>query len=315
MGRYVARRLLQFIPVFLGATFLIYAAVYAIPGDPIRALFGDRYVAPSTVNALREQYNLNDPLVVQYVKYLWGLVQGDFGQTFNGQDVWDIMVRRIPRTVRLALVAFGFEMVIGVFAGILAALRKNGFWDNLVLVSTTLVISIPVFVLGFIAQLVFGVGVDIGPINTGWFPVAYRPDDGWFAYLMPGLVLGAVSLAFIARLMRSNLVDNLRADYVRTATSKGLTRRRVVGIHALRNSLIPVVTFLGVDLGNLMGGAIVTEGIFNIPGLGQQVFQSIRSQEGAVVVGIVTFLVLIFLTANLLVDILYAYLDPRIRYE
>jgi oligopeptide transport system permease protein len=307
VGRYALRRLLQAVPVFVGTTFLIFALVFAIPGDPIRALSGDRPVSPGTVEALRAEYHLDDPLVVQYGKYMAGLVQGDFGKNFNGREVSDIMAERFPVTIKLALVAFTFELVIGLLAGILAALRRRSFLDTLVLVSTTLIVSIPVFVLGFTLQLLLGV-------ELGWFPVA-GISDGWFSYLLPGFVLAALSLASVARLTRTSLVENLRADYVRTATAKGLSRRRVVGRHALRNSLIPVVTYLGIDLGSLMAGAIVTEGIFNLPGVGQQVLLSVRAQEGPVVVGIVTALVLVFIVANLVVDLLYAVLDPRIRYE
>jgi ABC-type dipeptide/oligopeptide/nickel transport system permease component len=162
-------------------------------------------------------------------------------------------------------------------------------------------------VLGFVAQLVLGV-------RFGLLPVAGL-REGWVSYVLPAMVLGSVSLAYAARLTRTSLVENLRADYVRTATAKGMPRRRVVGRHALRNSLIPVVTFLGVDLGSLMGGAIITEGIFNIPGIGREVFVAVRGQEGTIVVGIVTALVMIFIFSTLLVDILYAFLDPRIRYE
>lgn len=307
MARYIARRLLQFIPVFIGATFLIYALVWAIPGDPVRALFGDRPVAESTVQAIREEYNLNDPLPIQYAKYMGGLLTGDFGTDFRGREVSDIMSERLPRTAQLAGMAFLFEIVLGLAAGVLAGLRKGGFMDSLVLVSTTAVISIPVFVLGFMGQIYIGV-------ELGWLPVAYRPND-WTSMIMPAMVLGSVSLAYIARLTRTSLVENLRADYVRTATSKGLSRQRVIGIHALRNSLIPVVTFLGIDLGSLMGGAIITETIFNIPGIGRQIFLSVTQQEGTVVVGLTTFLVIVFMISNLLVDLLYGVLDPRIRYE
>lgn len=177
--------------------------------------------------------------------------------------------------------------------------------DNLVLVSTTFIVAIPVFVLGFVAQIMLGV-------ELGWFPIA-GIQQGWFSYVLPSMVLGSLSLVYIARLTRTSLVENLRSDYIRTAEAKGLPRRRVVGRHAMRNSLIPVVTFLGVDLGALMGGAIITEGIFNIPGVGREVFLAIRGQEGAVVVGIVTAGILIFIVMNLIVDILYAVLDPRIR--
>jgi oligopeptide transport system permease protein len=307
MGRYAARRLLQLVPVFFGATFLIYAMVFALPGDPIRALFGDRSIPESTVSVLRERYHLDDPLLVQYGKYIGGVLQGDFGEDFRGREVTQIVKERLPVTLRLAGVAFGFEIVLGLLAGVLAGLRRGSFLDRLVLVSTTVIVSIPVFVLGYTAQLLFGV-------ELGWLPVA-GVRSGWRSYLMPGMVLGALSLASVARLTRTSLIENLRADYIRTATAKGLPRQRVIGRHALRNSLIPVVTFLGADFGTLMAGAVITEGVFNLPGIGRAVFDAVVQQENPVVVGIVTLLVVVFIVSNLLVDLLYAVLDPRIRYE
>jgi oligopeptide transport system permease protein len=307
VGRYVIRRLLQVIPVFIGATFIIYAAVFAIPGDPIRALAGERALPEATYDTLVDRYNLDDPLPVQYGKYMAGLAQGDFGESFRGRDVADIMADRFPVSLRLTGVAIGFTILIGITAGVLAGLRRGSFLDNVVRISTTLLVSIPVFVLGFVGQLVIGV-------ELGWLPVA-GIRDGWISYLMPGLVLASTSLAYVARLTRTSLMENLRADYIRTATAKGLSRARVVGRHGLRNSLIPVVTFIGIDIGTLMGGAIITEGIFNIPGIGREVFLAIQQQEGQVVVGIVTVLVLVFIALNLVVDLLYAALDPRIRYD
>ncbi len=313
MGRYIIRRMLQFIPVFFVTTFMIFLMVYAMPGDPIRALAGDRQMSASTLEALRERYNLNDPFVVQYGKYMKGIfgflwLDGDLGTDFRGQPVTEKLAAKLPITIRLALMAFGFEVVIGILAGILAGVRQKGFVDNLVLVSTLVVIAIPIFVLGFIAQYMLGV-------RFGIMPISYNARDPLFSLLMPSLVLGSVSLAYIARLTRTSLVENLRGDYVRTATSKGLSRRRVVGIHTLRNSMIPVVTFLAIDLGALMGGAIITETIFNVPGIGREIYDSVTHQENAVVVGIVTFMVIVYMLANLVVDVLYAVLDPRIRYD
>ena len=307
MGRYVARRLLLTIPVLIGASFLIFAMVYALPGDPIRALGGDRPLSPAVAAQLREEFNLNDPLLLQYVKYLGDLLQGDFGTDFRGREVLDIIGQRLPITVRLTLVAILFETVIGIVAGVLAGIRRNSFLDNLVLVSSTVVVSIPILVLAFLAQFVFG-------LRLGWFPVA-GIQSGWYSYLLPGLVLASASLAYVARLTRTSVADNLRADYVRTARAKGLPPRTVVVRHTLRNSLIPVVTFIGADLGTLLGGAIVTEAVFNLPGIGRAVFDSVRAQEGAVVVGIVTLMVFFFIFFNLVVDVLYAVLDPRIRYD
>jgi oligopeptide transport system permease protein len=307
MGRYIARRLLLTIPVLIGATFLIFAMVYALPGDPIRALSGDRPLSQAVQAQLRQQFNLGDPLLVQYGKYMLDALQFDFGTDFRGRPVLDTILQRMPVTARLALVAVLFELLIGVVAGVLAGIRRNGFFDNLVLVSTTLVVSIPILVLGFLTQYTLGLRLDL-------FPIA-GINQGWYSYILPGFVLGAGSVAYVARLTRTSMSENLRADYVRTARAKGLTPRTVVVRHTLRNSLIPVVTFIGADIGTLMGGAIITETVFNLPGIGRAVFDAIRGQEGAVVVGIVTLLVFFFIFFNLLVDVLYAVLDPRIRYD
>jgi oligopeptide transport system permease protein len=307
MGRYVARRLLLTIPVLLGASFLIFAMVYALPGDPIRALGGDRPLSPAVIAELRDRFNLDEPLYVQYWEYLKGLFQGDLGTDFRGRPVLDTIERTLPVTVQLAIVAILFEAVIGLVAGVLAGIRRNSYFDNLVLVSTTLIVSIPILVLAFFAQLLFG-------LRLNWFPIA-GTNDGLYSYVLPGLVLASGSLAYVARLTRTSLAENLRADYVRTARAKGLPNRTVIVRHTLRNSLIPVVTFIGADIGSLLGGAIVTETVFNLPGIGREVFNSIRSQEGAVVVGIVTLMVFFFIFFNLVVDVLYAVLDPRIRYD
>lgn len=306
MGRYVIRRLLQMIPVVIGTTFLIYAMVWALPGDPFAGRCGDRPCPQSYIDAMTAKYNLNDPLIIQYVKYMGNLLSGDFGETFRGVPIIDELAQRYPTTIKLALIAIGFEILIGITAGIVAGLRRGGFADNLVLVSTLFVVSIPVFVIGFIAQIVFGVQLELFPVTS---------DGSLYSLILPGFVLGSLSLAFVARLMRTNLVENLRSDYVRTATAKGMPRRRVIGVHTVRNSLIPVITFIGADFGGLLGGAIVTEGIFNVNGVGNLIFRSIRAREGGTVTAAVTVLVLVFLLVNLFVDLLYAVLDPRIRYD
>ncbi|MGA5699210.1 ABC transporter permease [Peterkaempfera bronchialis] len=308
MWRYTARRLLQAIPVFLGTTFLIYALVFALPGDPVRALAGDKPVSPSVLAALHARYHLDDPLPVQYGTYLAGLLRGDLGETFTGQSVADLLGDRWTVTAQLALTAWAFELVFGITLGVVAGLRRGRAVDTAVLAGTTLVIAVPVFVVGYTAQLLVG-------LRWGLLPTA-GTEDGWpTSYLLPGMVLGSFGLAYVARLTRTTLIENLRADHVRTATAKGLSRTRTVVVHTLRNSLIPVITYLGVDFGSLMAGAVVTEGIFNLPGVGQQVFQSIQLKEGPVVVGATTALVLVYLLVNLAVDLLYGVLDPRIRHD
>lgn len=307
MGRYVVRRLLQMILVVIGTTFLIYTMVWSLPGDPFANRCGQRPCPPAYVAQQRAKYNLEDPLVVQYAKYMGGVVTGDFGETFSGVPVLNELKRSYPRTAKLAGLAISLEILLGLAAGIMAGLRRGGYLDNLVLISTLFVISIPVFVIGFVLQFTLAVRFKIFR--------ATATSGSWRDLILPAIVLSALSLAYVARLMRTSLAENLRADYVRTAIAKGLPRRRVVGYHSVRNSLIPVVTFIGADFGVLLGGAIITEGIFNVNGVGSLTYRAIRLREGATVTGVVTVLVLVFLFVNLLVDLLYAVLDPRIRYE
>jgi oligopeptide transport system permease protein len=306
VGKYIIRRLLQMIPVIIGVTFLIYASVYAL-GDPTLGRCGERACPPGYIAKFRADYNLDKPLIVQYLLYMGNLIQGDLGINFYGNRVIDELAARWPTTLRLGIMALVIETVIGISAGVLAGIRRGRFIDNLVTVSTLFLISIPIFVIGSVAQLVFGV-------RLGWFPVT-ATQGTFYQLIMPAFVLASASLAYIARLMRANLSENLRADYVRTAKAKGLTNRRTVGVHTLRNSLIPVITYIGIDIGALMGGAIVTERIFNINGIGNFLYRSIGQKDGASVVGTITCLVLIYLFVNLLVDILYGFLDPRISHD
>jgi oligopeptide transport system permease protein len=307
VGAYIGRRVLAMIPVFLGATLLIYAMVFLLPGDPIAALAGDKPVSPALAAQLRAQYHLDDPFWLQYLKYLQGLARGDLGRSFSGLPVKDVLAQAFPVTIRLTLVALAVEALFGVGFGVVAGLRKGGLFDATILVTSLVIIAVPIFVLGFLAQFVFGVKLGIAPVTVGDQATLRR-------LLLPGFVLGAVSFAYIVRLTRSAVSENAGADYVRTATAKGLSRPRVVTVHILRNSLIPVVTFLGVDVGALMAGAIVTEGIFNIHGVGGALYQAITRHEAPTVVSIATVLVVVYLLANLAVDLLYAGLDPRIRY-
>ncbi|MGI5480902.1 ABC transporter permease [Streptomyces lavendofoliae] len=306
MGRYVIRRLLQAIPVLLGATILIYCLVFLLPGDPIQALAGEKKADPNITAILREQYHLNDPLYQRYWYYISGVLTGDFGTDFTGRPVAEIMSETFPVTLNLATIAFAVEAVIGIVAGVFSALGRGKFLDNVVLLSTLLLVSVPVFVLGNVLQLVLGVKWAIAPIS-------YDSED-MTTLILPAVVLASASLAYITRLTRTSMMETMRADYVRTATAKGLSRSRVIVRHALRNAMIPIVTFLGVDLGALMGGAIITERIFNIPGIGGTLYQAVYLRQGTTVVSIVTVLVLVYIAANLIVDLLYAVLDPRIRY-
>lgn len=307
MGRYVARRLLQMIPVLIGVTFIVYALVYALPGNPLDGRCGQRACPEAYVAKYTEKYNLDDPLPLQYVKYIGGVVQGDFGENVRGDSVIGQIERTYPTTLKLTFVAILFEIGIGIGAGIVAGIRRKGIFDSSVLAVTLVLISVPVFVTGTFLQTFLGVKLDLFP------PTA--TDGTWGALIMPGFVLAGLSLAYAARITRTSLAEVLRADYVRTAKAKGMHQRRIIGVHALRNALIPVITFVGADFGTLMGGAIITEGIFNVDGVGGLIFESINLEEGATVTGVVTVLILVFLLMNLLVDVMYAVLDPRIRYD
>ncbi|MEW2577384.1 ABC transporter permease [Streptomyces syringium] len=306
MGRYVIRRLLQMIPVFIGSTFLIFFMVYAL-GDPIAALFGDKAPDPATAARIRKDLYLDEPLWKQYLHYMGQILTGDFGTAFNGMKVTELMKSAFPVTLRLTIVALLFEILVGITLGVLSGLRRGRSVDSSVLLLTLIVVSIPTFVSGYVLQYLLGV-------KWAWVSPSVSPAAPFDELILPGLVLALTSLAYVTRLTRTSIAENSRADYVRTAVAKGLPRRRVVTRHLLRNSLIPVVTFIGTDIGALMGGAIVTERIFNIHGVGYQLYQGILRQNSPTVVGFVTVLVIVFLLANLLVDLLYAVLDPRIRY-
>ncbi|HCU48859.1 MAG TPA: ABC transporter permease, partial [Micromonosporaceae bacterium] len=259
----------------------------------------------------------------------------DFGTNFRFRPVFDwqgftdpahssIVTDALPYTIKIAIIAFTIEALIGVFIGMRAGMRPGKLLDNGVKISTVLVISIPVFVLGILIQQF--ITRDFGNllraqewipevISRGVFGSAYKQEFPFASLVIPGIVLGLLSLATTARLTRTSVQENLRADYVRTAKAKGLTHKRVIGVHTLRNSLIPVATNLGLSIGGYMTGAIITETIFNVPGVGNQTARAIFQGEPAVLIGITTMLVLVYLVANLLVDLLYAVLDPRIRYE
>ncbi|WP_127499709.1 ABC transporter permease [Actinoplanes solisilvae] len=308
MFRYIVRRLLQMVLTFFGATFIVYALMFANVDDPLQALAGDRPITDSQRAVLEARYHLDDGFFTQYWHYVSGLLTGDFGQSLTGRPISEMLAQAWPVTVRLALFAIVIAAVIAVGAGVLSGIRRGGAFDTATLVLTLLVLAMPIVVLAPLAQLVFG-------IQLGWFPPTATRDANLYELLLPALVLGTLVVATELRVTRTSVAENLRADYVRTARAKGLAPKRVIGVHVLRNSLIPVITLIGVDIGALMSGAVVTEGVFNIPGVGFNLLRGIRTEDGPLVVGFVSVLVIVFLVINLIVDLLYAALDPRIRYE
>lgn len=311
MFRYIMRRLLQMVFAFFGTTVLVYAMMFAAQGDPIQALAGEKPVSASQRAVLTQRYHLDKHgfggFMYRYWDYVSRLLHGDFGQTLTGRPIGEVLTEAWPFTIKLALMAITIVVVFGIVAGVIAGIRRGGIFDNVTLILTLVVIGIPVFVLGQIGQYLFGAKWQLFPVTGN--------DGTLYSLVLPAMVLGLLSLATALRLTRTSVAENLRSDYVRTAKAKGLRTRRVVGVHVLRNSLIPVVTYLGITIGDLMAGAIVTERIFNVPGIGFNIAKGIQTEDGPLVVGIVSLLVIVYLMSNLLVDVLYAVLDPRIRYE
>ncbi len=307
MLRYILLRVLQVIPVLLGTTFLIYWLVFSMPGDPIAALFGDKQPSEAVLQRVREQYNLDKPFFVQYLLYLQGILHGDFGVSFSGEPVSEILARTFPTTIKLALMAIGIELVLAISIGLFSGLRKGKFFDNANLIIGLLFLSLPIFVIAFIAQ--YGLG-----LKLGWFSPTVSSGAPLKDLLLPALVLGLSLYPTSMRLTRASVIDTMNQDYVRTAYAKGLSRGRVVPVHVLRNSLIPTITNTATNFGTLMVGATVTEGIFNVPGVGNVLFNAILKGENSTVVSFVTVMVLIYLGVNLIIDLLYGVLDPRIRY-
>ena len=307
MPAYILRRLLQSIPVFFGSTLLIYAMVFALPGNPILRMFGDRTPTDAQLAALEELYRLDQPFLMRYLLYLGDLFQGNLGTTFSGQSVNEILLRTFPTTLRLALLAILIQLVFGVLVGLISGLRKGGIFDNVSLLVSLVLISLPVFVLAFVAQWFLG-------IQLGWFSPTVSRGAPWADLILPAIVLAALNVAYAIRLTRGSVIETLNQDFVRMARGKGLPAQRVIPVHVLRNSLIPVTTNLAADFGILIVGATVTEGIFNVPGVGNELFKAINRHDSPEIVSIVTILVIIYVLVNIAIDLLYGVLDPRIRY-
>jgi oligopeptide transport system permease protein len=308
MFRFIVRRLLQMVLTFFGATFVVYALMFAVQDDPLQALVGERPLTVGQRAALTQRYHLDEGFLKQYWYYVKGLLTGDLGTSLTGRKISDMLAEAWPVTLRLSVLAIIMAATIAIAAGVVSGIRRGSLFDNATLFGTLIVLALPIVVLAPLAQLIFG-------IKLGWFPPTAGKNATLYELLLPAAVLASLVVATELRVTRASVAENLRADYVRTARAKGLARSRVIGVHVLRNSLIPVITLIGVDIGVLMSGAIVTEKVFNIPGVGFNLFRGIRTEDGPLVVGFVSFLVIVFLVVNLLVDLLYAVLDPRIRYE
>ncbi len=296
--------------VLFGASIILFVCLFVVPGDPIATSQGEgRQLDPATRAALERRYNLDKPLPQQYVGYLGRLGQGDLGESYvYRRSVNTILKEKLGNTAKLALAAIVLEIALGIVAGIIAAVFRYSFLDVLVTLSTTVAIGVPTLVIGLAMQNVFA-------INLGWLPLQGQSQGVGRSIILPALTLAAVETALVSRLMRGTMSEVMRADFIRTAYAKGLSKRVVILKHALRNSVIPVLTFLGISFGGLLGGALITETVFNWNGIGLALVGAIQSQDNPIVLGVVTYGVAVFVLVNLVVDVAYAFLDPRIRLE
>jgi oligopeptide transport system permease protein len=300
------------VPVFFGATFLLFAALYLLPGDPTQILGGERGTDPLIREILRQRWHLDEPIYVQYFIYMKNIFTGDFGTSFRlGRSVASVITQALPWSIKLALSAIVLEIVFGIIVGVVAAVRRYSLIDTLSTVSTSVLVAVPVFWLGLMLQIVFGLRLQGTPFEL---PIS-GVQEGFRSYILPSITLASVFIAVTARLTRTTMLEVMRQDYVRTAMAKGLSERSVVFKHGLRNGLIPVVTNIGLDFGALIGGAVLTETVFAWPGIGRQVFIASTNHDNPVIIGTTIIFLVAFLLVNLAVDISYAFLDPRIRYD
>jgi peptide/nickel transport system permease protein len=320
MLKYILKRILQMIPVFIGVTLILFIlrAPGVLPGDPIRMITGERAMDEELYQQVVEENNLDKPLWQQYVYYIGDLLQGDLGTSYQkNRSVNDILGDKFANTIRLALAAIVIEMFIGVGAGLISAVKQYSFADVFVTLSTSVLVAIPVFWLGMLLQMFWGVKMKEWTGATFYLPIsqmssAQFPD--WVHLILPAFTLASVSSAYVARIMRSQMLETMGQDFIRTARAKGLTGGAVVRKHAFKNALIPVITFIGIDFGVMMSGAILTESVFSWPGVGREIYLAIGQRDWPIVMGGVIVIVVVVMVINLLVDISYAFLDPRIRY-
>jgi len=323
MLSYVARRLIQLVIVLIGVTVITFLIMFAIPGDPAQQLAG-KNATPERIADIRAQLGLDKPIYVQYYRFVGRLVRGDLGESYQLQKPVLQMIREnAPNTIQLALAAVLIEL-LGIPLGIYSALRQFTFWDTTLTTAALIIWGIPVFVLGLFMQWLFSLklyqwtGYDIFPATGAGDNVLWIIPASWESFsslILPAVTLGLIEVAYISYMQRASMLEVIRADYIRTARAKGLSERKVISKHAFKNAVIPVMTIAGIDLGALMGGAILTETVFSRPGIGLMIYQAIGARDLPVVAGGVLFATIVYVFANLFVDLGYAYVDPRIRLE
>ncbi|MGQ9622030.1 MAG: ABC transporter permease [Candidatus Caldatribacteriaceae bacterium] len=333
MGRYVLKRLVLILPVLLGVSIVVFLVVRLTPGDPAKVMAGE-HASPEFIEAVRVRWGLDRPLYVQYFIWLRSVLQGDFGTSIaTHTPVLEELLQRFPATLELSLFAMIFAVLAGMTAGIISAVRQHSIFDYLAMTGALIGVSMPIFWLGLMLMFFFGLYLDLLPISGRLDPeISLRTITGlylidalitrngrafWNALshlVLPGVALGTIPMALIARMTRSSMLEVIRQDFIRTERAKGLPERRVIYRHALRNALIPIVTVIGMEFGLLLGGAILTETIFAWPGLGRYTVDAVYARDYPAIQGSVLFIAFIFVVVNLITDILYAFINPRIRY-
>ena len=313
MTTYILRRLALLLPVLVVVGVVVFTLIHLTPGDPAAVILGPE-ASQEDVERLRNQLGLNEPLPVQFVDWFVSALRLDFGDSlFLGMPVTEALLDRAQPTLLLTLYALTLQVLIGIPAGVLAATRRNSILDRVLMIMSVGGAAIPTFFMGILLIMLFAVAFRWLPAG-GFIEITEDPVQHFKHMLMPAFALGVSSAGLLARLVRSSMLDVLREDYIRTAYAKGLRERRIVVGHALRNALIPAITVIGTSLGGLLGGAVVTETVFNIPGMGRLVVQSIARRDFPVIQGAVMTIAAVYVLANLLVDVLYVYIDPRLRY-
>jgi peptide/nickel transport system permease protein len=334
MKWYVIKRLLQIIPVILGVTLIAFALIHLAPGDPVRTMLG-QHATQQEIDEIRIKYGLDQPLYVQYFIWLGDVLHGDLGRSIlSHEQVTTEIAARFPNTIELAIAAMIFAVIIGVVAGIISATKQYSAADYTVMGIALFGISMPVFWLGIMLMMIFGVFL-------GWLPIGGRIDllipfqrvTGFMIFdsiimgngaallsvlrhlILPAIALGTIPMAIIARTTRSSMLEVLRQDFIRTERAKGLSERKVIYKHAIRNAMVPVVTVIGLNFGLLLSGAILTETVFSWPGVGRLVVDSVYARDYPLVIGCILVFALVFVIVNLITDLLYTYIDPRIHYD
>lgn len=304
MWKYIAKRFISLIPVVIGVTFIVYLIMNMAPGDPVKTILGEQ-ATPEAIEELREELGLNDNVLIQYKNYFFGLIKGDMGISYKSKvGVAEEIGARLPTTAKLSVIAILIAVILSIPLGIFAAVKQNTWIDSLTMFIALLGVSIPVFWLGLMLLLFFS-------LKLGWFPVSGAST--WQSFVLPGVALGFLSMAAIARVTRSSMLEVIRQDYIRTARSKGVPYNTIITKHALKNALIPTITVAGLQIGTLLGGSVLTETVFGLPGIGRLMILSIQGRDIPMVLGCIIVFTVAFSIVNLIVDIIYAFVDPRIR--